>query len=707
MHVGVPLAATPYTSAMVPVSRDRGSGGPFAPDPCRHDTLAFTLGTLNSVILQGLPAFRMLRRHPSASLNLLVMSPERDLTSVLAEVGPRRLQILELIWDRERTVSEIAAEVPVTMAAVSQHLSKLKTAGLVAFRKEGRRRYYRAIHEAGHPVGGVLADLWGGGSPDQPSRPASVPSPATRQPAQPAPRADTETRDEMGSWYRQGLRGRVVALEAARRELATRSDDATRAIQRIAQSLTRAAFAHHFPEIDAIARELVNAPTETLETRLDRFIGVLRQASVSDDATRVRILLVEDDPVEAHLHQAALSGPNREIVTASDVAAARAVLQAGDVSLVILDLGLPGGDGREILVELSRRPRTAAIPVILITGRTDVATQTEVMSLGADALYAKPIPPAILATRVAMILERTAEIRQLGRIDPLTGLRNRNVFLTDAGQLAQTAARAGVNLSLALVGVEDLGTVNDRHGSETGDRVLTTMSEALRGTFRASDLVARWEGRHFAVLFSNATPEGAGLALGKLRDATDAIRIAMPDASNWALTWSAGVASLSEPEGVDDALARAMRRLQVARRPRMPSIVWTDSTEAERPHTVMVVEDDEVLADLLDHRLRREGFEVVRFADGAEALTALEGTEASAVVLDATLPGAEGFEVLRRLKESPSHADVPVVVLTFGSEHDTSRALRLGANDSIAKPFAVEELVARVARLVSAFETGA
>jgi DNA-binding response OmpR family regulator len=68
------------------------------------------------------------------------------------------------------------------------------------------------------------------------------------------------------------------------------------------------------------------------------------------------------------------------------------------------------------------------------------------------------------------------------------------------------------------------------------------------------------------------------------------------------------------------------------------------------------------------------------------------------------LPGVDGFEVLRRVQESPSYAGVPVMVLTFGGSHDADRAFKLGARDSLAKPFSAKELVARVSRLVADFD---
>jgi DNA-binding transcriptional ArsR family regulator len=79
--------------------------------------------------------------------------------AALAE--PRRLGILRLVWDAERTAGDIAAATPVTFGAVSQHLKVLLDAGLVRVRKDGRRRWYRADHAALGPFAPALEAMWG------------------------------------------------------------------------------------------------------------------------------------------------------------------------------------------------------------------------------------------------------------------------------------------------------------------------------------------------------------------------------------------------------------------------------------------------------------------------------------------------------------------------------------------------------------------
>ena len=111
--------------------------------------------------------------------------------------------------------------------------------------------------------------------------------------------------------------------------------------------------------------------------------------------------------------------------------------------------------------------------------------------------------------------------------------------------------------------------------------------------------------------------------------------------------------------------------------------------------TIVVVEDDTNIADLVDMYLRREGFRVVEAATGEAGLAAVERERPRLVILDLGLPGAmDGLEVCRRLRTGHS---LPVVILTArDSEVDKVLGLELGADDYVTKPFSPRELVARV-----------
>jgi two-component system, OmpR family, response regulator RegX3 len=106
---------------------------------------------------------------------------------------------------------------------------------------------------------------------------------------------------------------------------------------------------------------------------------------------------------------------------------------------------------------------------------------------------------------------------------------------------------------------------------------------------------------------------------------------------------------------------------------------------------LLVVEDEDAIAEPLVEGLEREGFEVVRAATGAEALAA---AEPDLVLLDLRLPDVDGYTVCRELR---TRSDVPIIMVTAkGEEVDRVIGLELGADDYIVKPFGLRELVARI-----------
>ena len=109
---------------------------------------------------------------------------------------------------------------------------------------------------------------------------------------------------------------------------------------------------------------------------------------------------------------------------------------------------------------------------------------------------------------------------------------------------------------------------------------------------------------------------------------------------------------------------------------------------------ILIIEDEEKIARFIELELAHEGYEVVKCTDGRTGLELAEGGDFSLVLLDIMLPELNGMEVLRRLRKS---ADVPVIMRTArDAVMDKVAGLDQGADDYITKPFAIEELLARI-----------
>ncbi|MEM6527903.1 MAG: response regulator transcription factor [Chloroflexota bacterium] len=123
----------------------------------------------------------------------------------------------------------------------------------------------------------------------------------------------------------------------------------------------------------------------------------------------------------------------------------------------------------------------------------------------------------------------------------------------------------------------------------------------------------------------------------------------------------------------------------------------TNIKQAEDVKRVIIVEDEETLANNLSDKMQGEGFSVKTVNNGEEGLALIRGEKPDLVVLDIMLPGLDGLSICRMVRNDPATAEVPIIMLTArGTEVDKIVGLESGADDYIVKPFGLGEFLARV-----------
>lgn len=116
---------------------------------------------------------------------------------------------------------------------------------------------------------------------------------------------------------------------------------------------------------------------------------------------------------------------------------------------------------------------------------------------------------------------------------------------------------------------------------------------------------------------------------------------------------------------------------------------------------ILIVEDDQFLANLASGKLESEGFNIELAMDGESAMQKVAETKPDLIILDILLPGINGFDVLQKLKKNPEHKNIPVILLTnLGKAEDIEQGRRLGAADYLIKSqYTLDEIVNRVKKV--------
>jgi diguanylate cyclase (GGDEF)-like protein len=507
--------------------------------------------------------------------------------------------------------------------------------------------------------------------------------------------------EDLRRLYRQSLPPRITALEAARKGIEDRAPDARTSAGRIAHVLRGSGGTYGFPEITEAARRFEETPEPECLPALEALIDVLRRVASGDTGAMVRILLVEGDPDRARRLQEKLATPGREIRIAASAAEAEQFLDAQEVALVLLNLNLPDTDGRNLVLRLRERPRSAGTPLVVFSERANAPAKAECFALGADDFVERPTEGDLLAAAVSARLHRAAEMAQVSRIDPLTGLPNRTAFKDAYDRAWATALRVRFPLALAVIDIDHFKSVNDSAGHAAGDEVLRRTASVIARILRTTDIVARWGGDEFVALFVNAPLDGALLALDRVRLALAEERFTGPDGKPFPVTLTAGAARIADSDTLESAFAKADRLLYQGKAAGRNRVFSERDAQSPVLPKVLLVEDDAETATLIRRYLEEGGYEVIHHADGQAALEASWTLEASLVILDRKLPDMDGLDLIAQLRRQIAFARVPIVMLTvLGSEKEVVQGFALGADDYIVKPFSPPELMARIQRLL-------
>jgi two-component system, cell cycle response regulator len=438
-----------------------------------------------------------------------------------------------------------------------------------------------------------------------------------------------------------------------------------------------------------------------------------REVPRSDDIPLIQI--IDDDVSMLILLKGALEEKGWMVIANSEPKKAIKQYFEFNPDCLILDLNLRGKSGFQLIENLQEHNQKQFVPKIMISMLNDRQTRIDAYKSGADDFIEKPIDLEEFIVRVERHLQRKKLYDKTVMMDELTKVYNRKFLNDELNRNMNDLQRTGQGFAVAMIDLDYFKRINDNYGHLIGDRVLADFAKFLKEDTRSSDMVFRYGGEEFIIIFPKTSDNEACDILSRLL--TDISNKTFDEAGKeFTITFSAGIFHVNSHDiSIQEALKAAEQALFKAKekgRARVECASQETRQVGKRILKVSVIDDDAIIRTMLMKVMKSMKFnevelEIKLFEDGQKFFDSNRLVESGEhfLILDGVMPVMDGLEVLQKVKKSIHQKQLYVLMLTGRkSEDDVARALKLGADDYVTKPFSITELHARIQRLIQRME---
>jgi two-component system cell cycle response regulator len=299
---------------------------------------------------------------------------------------------------------------------------------------------------------------------------------------------------------------------------------------------------------------------------------------VSEEQSKSRILIAEDDPISRHMLQFFLVKWGYQVTAAADGLEALRILESREApSLAVLDWMMPGMEGPLVCRRIRENPSLPYVYILLLTARNQKADILTGLESGADDYLTKPFNAQELRARLHVgqrilnlqenLIIAKEELFFRATHDALTGIANRGVAMDALLREQSRQVRDGGAFGIILADIDHFKYINDKHGHLCGDSVLKEAAGRMSGCARPYDTMGRYGGEEFLIVVPASGASGPLELAERMRKALEC-RPFPTEAGDVQVTASFGVAVSSEETPMDsqgllrladDALYRAKK----------------------------------------------------------------------------------------------------------------------------------------------------
>ena len=250
----------------------------------------------------------------------------------------------------------------------------------------------------------------------------------------------------------------------------------------------------------------------------DRLASLLESVCASEAAEDpYRILLVEDTKALGTVYQKALAHAGHSVRLLTDPMGVLDALSDFNAELVVLDQGMPGASGHEIVKLLRQQEDYVGVQIAFLSSTSGVEARQAALDLGADDYFEKSQSLEHIIRMIGARAKRCREVRSFMVCDSLTGALNHARLKEALLNEFNRSKRSKRHFCYAMLDIDHFKKVNDTHGHACGDAVLQSLSRMLRQRLRKTDVIGRYGGEEFGLILPDTPKEGAEKILEILR----------------------------------------------------------------------------------------------------------------------------------------------------------------------------------------------
>lgn len=303
---------------------------------------------------------------------------------------------------------------------------------------------------------------------------------------------------------------------------------------------------------------LDGTPSHTIVERI-------MELNVRHEQEAYRVLIVEDSKTASHIIRRTLEKNQIVCEIVNDPHQTLNALKLFNPDLILMDLYMPDCTGVEVARIIRQHDEFLSMPIIYLSGETNVALQVDAMRLGGEHFLTKPFNPVFLNTIVMSKIERYRALRQTMYHDSLTGLLNHSSGKNTLDMVLSGVAHKGGSLSVVMMDIDHFKQVNDTYGHPVGDQVIRSMSWLLKQRLRKQDIICRYGGEEFLIGLPHTDAEQAHAIMDRIRQDFAQLRHPYRD-GHFLSTASGGIATYPLHQTGDALIKSADEALYQAKR---------------------------------------------------------------------------------------------------------------------------------------------